>query len=177
MSVRKVLKSECGKNPEDAKAWLAAETGGQVICAGPIEDHGDHFVIPVFSADGCNEFQGNGAAAGRKLFTVTAAGVASDGSRFDGELIEFFFSKKLDLKVGDVFSADIPLGTDIDANGIFVEMGPSAGKMERKEFESAGGPEAEVRGYGWDPHRGTPHKIAGRPHNGRFSDGREETQR
>jgi hypothetical protein len=173
MSVRKVLKSECGPHVEDAKAWLAAETGGQVICAGPIEDRGDHLVIPCFSSDGLNEFQGNGAAAGRKMFTVLAPGVASDGSRYEGKPIEFYFSESLGLEVGDVFSATIPLSTDIDPASVFVESGPSAGR-ERERFESAGGPEKDARG--WQP-QGTPHRIAGTPDSGRFShNGPEHTK-
>src|SRR5271155_4875458 len=153
MSVRKVAKSECGPRPEDAAAWLAEETGGQCIVAGQIQDKGDHFVIPVFSADGRSEFEGNGAAAGRMMFTVLAPGVASDGSRFQGKIVEFFFPKSEGLEGGDVFSAAIPIGTDISPDTIFLESGPKAEK-ERKEMESAGGPERENRG--WDPHRGTP---------------------
>src|SRR5271156_3844119 len=119
MSIRKVAKSECGPRPEDAAAWLAEETGGQCIVAGQIQDKGDHFVIPVFSADGRSEFEGNGAAAGRNMFTVLAPGVASDGSRFQGQSVEFFFPKSLGLEVGDMFSANIPLSTDIDPASIF----------------------------------------------------------
>lgn len=172
MAVRKVFKEECGPRPEDAAAWLAEETGGQCVVAGQIQDKGDHFVIPVFSADGRSEFAGNGAAAGRKMFTVLGLGVASDGSRFEGQMVEFFFPKSEGLEVGDVFSAAIPLSTDIDPDSIFVENGPNAEK-ERKEKESIGGPEREKRG--WQPNLGTPDTGlgGGKPHNGRFSNGRE----
>ncbi|MGB6496340.1 MAG: hypothetical protein WBF09_05040 [Candidatus Acidiferrum sp.] len=172
MSVRKVAKAECGNTPADAAAWLAEETGGQCIVAGQIQDKGDHFVIPVFSADGRSEFEGNGAAAGRRNFTVLAPGVASDGTRFQGQMVEFFFPKSEGLEVGDVFSANIPLSIDIDPASIFVESGPNAEK-ERKDKESAGGPEREKRG--WQPNLGTPDTGlgGGKPHNGRFSNGRE----
>ena len=150
MSIRKVLKSECGPNPEDAAAWLNSETGGQVVVAGKILDKGDHFVIPVFSADGSNEFRGGGgAAAGRQMFQVIAPGVATDRTKFQGQTVEFFFPKSLNLEVGSTFSAAIPQSNYIEADTIFVESGSRA-EGERKEFEST---EPEVKG--WEP-RGTP---------------------
>lgn len=87
-----------------------------------------------------------------------AKGVAEDASG-----IYFYFARTLDLRAGDVISAEV-----VDQNlliDVFVEEGPSAEK-EREQFESVGQPTPEP---GWNPHRGTPHKIAGVPHDGRFS--------
>lgn len=86
-------------------------------------------------------------------------GIAEDASG-----IYFYFARTLDLQAGDIISAEV-----IDHNlliDVFVEEGPSAGK-ERSEFESAGGPERDA--VAWNPHRGTPHRIAGTPDSGRFS--------
>ncbi len=167
MSIRKVLKEECGPNPEDAATWLAAETGGAVIVAGKILDKGDHFVIPVFSADGKSEFRGNGgAAAGRQMFQVLRPGVATDGTKFQRQFTEFKFPISLQIEDGSLFSATIPQSDTIDPTSIVVETGPQA-ELERKRFESEGGPEAEVKG--WTTRTGNPKYSGAQPDSGKFS--------
>jgi hypothetical protein len=98
----------------------------------------------------------------RKLFKVLAPGIATDGTTYEGEPIEFHFSKNEKLVVGDKFTAEFS-ETRIDSSTIFVESGPSAGK-ERKEFESAG----PDRAGSWRP-QGTPDRGRGTPDSGRFS--------
>lgn len=84
-------------------------------------------------------------------------GIAEDASG-----IYFYFARTLDLQAGDIISAEV-----VDQNlltDVFCEQGPSAGK-ERTEFENVG----QVPNVsGWRP-QGTPHKIAGTPHDGKFS--------
>lgn len=86
-----------------------------------------------------------------------AKGVAEDAGG-----VYFYFPKCEDVQVGDIISAQV-----VDQNlltDIFVEEGSSAAR-EREEFESVGQP---APAPGWNP-CGTPHKIAGTPHDGRFS--------
>lgn len=110
----------------------------------------------------------------RTNFRVLAAGIATDGTKYEGQLIEFYFPKEEGLVPGDVFSAETYYGrpTDIDASTIFVEQGPSASRetRDRPEFESAGGPERDA--VGWNPHRGKPHNGGAsgqKSDSGRFS--------
>ncbi|MGB7282879.1 MAG: hypothetical protein WBE13_11505 [Candidatus Acidiferrum sp.] len=78
--------------------------------------------------------------------------------------IYFHFKPGLDdVQEGDIISA-VLVGQD-GLTDIFVEEGLTAQK-EREQFESVGQPTPDP---GWNPHRGTPHKIAGVPHDGRFS--------
>ncbi len=93
----------------------------------------------------------------RQFFRVIKAGTAVDDAG-----IEFYFPKEEGPVSGDIISAET-----IEQNlltDIFVEQGPSAGR-EREEFESVG----QEQPAGWNPNRGTPHKIAGTPHDGKFS--------
>lgn len=104
-------------------------------------------------------------------FRVLAAGIATDGTEYQGQSVEFYFRKEEGLVPGDVFSAEIFAGSenDIDPSSIFVEAGPSAGResRERPEFESVG---ATDRTGSWRP-QGTPDTGlgGGKPHDGRFS--------
>jgi hypothetical protein len=103
----------------------------------------------------------------RKMFKVLAPGIASDGTTYEGEPIEFYFSKNEKLIVGDRFTAEFS-DTQIDSSTIFVESGPSAGK-ERKEFESVGPDKVGS----WRP-QGTPDRGKGTPDSGRWSHGGPE---
>jgi len=165
MSVRKVLKSECGQCPEDAAAWLVAETGGQCVVSGKIIDDGDSWIIPVYSADGRNEWYSS-AAAGRQIFRVMTPGVCSDGTRFrnpqtkQSEAIEFHCPKN--LTPGTVFSATIPQSDCVDPDSIVVESVPTPDGLkafgERPQFESVG-----PYSGGWAPITGNPNYSTGTP--------------
>src|SRR5437870_1406711 len=117
---RDISKQEC-PTPDHVDVWLAEETGGQVVRAGKPQDMGDCWRVPVFSSDGRSAW-GGPCAAGRQMFSVVAPGVASDGTKFEGKLIEFQCPK--DIAVGSTFSAAIPQSERIDPESIFVESGP-----------------------------------------------------
>ena len=160
---RDISKTEC-PTPAHVDVWLAEETGGQVVRAGEPQDMGDYFRVPVFSSDGRCAW-GGGCAAGRQMFSVIAPGVASDGTRFENELIKFRCPKS--IAVGATFSAKIPYDDVIDAESIFVESGPQA-TGERQEFESADGARPEGKGCTSSIGSSKYHEGA-TPDSGRFS--------
>ena len=71
------------------------------------------------------------------MFKVIGPGVATDGTSFEGQPIEYFFPKELELEPGTMFSADVPQNPRINVSSVFIESGPKF-VGERKEFSSAG---------------------------------------
>ena len=116
----------------------------------------------------------------RQTFRLIRPGVCTDGTKFEGRCVEFFYDadklppERALLRPGELFSAEILVGTQdqLDPDSIFLE--------ERGNFESAattwglGTDDADVgQARGWQPRNNPDTGLnGGTPHNGRFSDDR-----
>jgi hypothetical protein len=163
---RDISKDEC-PNARDIGAWLANETGGAVVMSAPPIDKQTYWRVPVFSADGGHE--PNRAGAGRMMFSVIRPHIATDGTKYKGELIEYSFTS--DIEPGSTFSAAVPTDPHIDDETIFIESGPQH-QGERKQFDSVSEPK------GWTPRTGNSSYAPGaHSDTGRFSHPQDPVKR
>jgi hypothetical protein len=147
----RMVSREDAKTPEDARAFVASSTGGQVIASGVVREVSHGFEVECFSGDG--RFHAP-LAAGRQLFQVVAVSLDGKFARLKDlygvpydvpRTIRGFGSQHLGmgemvtLEVGQTISAFI---VGLDFTEVLVEDGKGA-FVDRPQIESVGpSPEA-----------------------------------
>jgi hypothetical protein len=147
----RMVSREDAKTPEDARAFVASSTGGQVIASGVVREVLHGFEVECFSMDG--RFHAP-LAAGRQLFQVVAISVDGEFARLKDSYgvpydvprtirgfgsQHFGMGEMVTLEVGQTISAFI---VGLDFTEVLVEDGKGA-FVDRPQIESVGpSPEA-----------------------------------